>query len=291
MLLPPSHFPPLTSYLSPLTVVIVLGYGLALLIGMSLGLLGGGGAILTIPTLHHVMGYSVPDAVPMSLVVVGVTSGLGAVSHWREGHVQPRTAFAYGVPAMLGAVLGADLGPRTSDEFRLVVFGIVLLIAAAVMFRGTVRADRANQASGANEAVGSRVPSAERGAAEPPSRPAVALVGVIGAGVGLLTGFVGVGGGFLYVPTLTVLAGLPIKHAVGTSLVLIILSCAAGLARYLGNPELGGLDWRAIGLFTAIALVGAAIGSRLVHSVSQRHLRRGFAGFLLVLGVVVLIAR
>lgn len=244
----------------------LLGFGLALLIGLSLGILGGGGSILTVPVLHHVMGYPVRQAVPMSLVVVGVTSLVGALGHWRQGNVELRTAFAFGVPAMLGAVLGADLGPRVADDLRLTVFAIVMLAAAVTMFRGGWKAGN-------------------------PRGPSVPGVTLIGALVGVLTGFVGVGGGFLYVPVLTVLAGLPVKHAIGTSLVLIVLSCAAGLARYLGNPALGSLDWPAIAIFTGIALAGAVVGSRLVPHVSQHRLRQGFAAFLLVLGFVVLFVR
>jgi uncharacterized membrane protein YfcA len=247
--------------------VTFLGFGLALLIGLSLGILGGGGSILTVPVLHHVMGYPVRQAVPMSLVVVGVTSLAGVLGHWRHGHVQLRTAFAFGVPAMLGAVLGADLGPRVADDLRLTVFAIVMLAAAVTMLRGGWKAR------------------------PPGGRPSVPGVTLIGALVGLLTGFVGVGGGFLYVPVLTVLAGLAVKPAIGTSLVLIALSCAAGLARYLGNPALGSLDWPAIAIFTGIALAGAVMGSRLVPHVSQHRLRQGFAAFLLVLGFVVLFVR
>ena len=256
----------------------VLGYVLALAIGLSLGVLGGGGSILTIPVLHNVMGYSVRDAVPMSLVVVGITSAVGVVRHWRQGFVQVRTAVAFGVPAIVGAVLGADLGPRVRDDIRLTVFAVVMLGAALTMYRGTRVRHMTLHPDGSG-------PESQT----PPRR--IAGVTLIGGGVGLLTGFVGVGGGFLYVPVLTVLAGLPVRDAIGTSLALIVLSCAAGMARYLGSPEAMGLEWGVIGLFTAVALVGVILGSRLVPYVSQRSLRRGFAGFLLILGVVVLLAR
>ncbi len=255
-----------------------LGYGLALLIGLSLGVLGGGGSILTIPVLHNVMGYTMRDAVPMSLVVVGITSVVGVVGHWRQGFVQVRTAIAFGIPAILGAVLGADLGPRVRDDIRLTVFGVIMLGAAFTMYRGT----RVQRMTLRPDAPLPEEPSAAR---------RVGGVTLIGGAVGLLTGFVGVGGGFLYVPVLTVLAGLPVRDAIGTSLALIVLSCAAGLARYLGSPEGIRLEWGVLALFTAVALVGVLIGSRLVPLVSQRSLRRGFAGFLLVLGVVVLLAR
>lgn len=250
-----------------------IAYPLAVLIGLALGLLGGGGSILTIPVLHHVMGYPFGQAVPMSLVVVGITSGFGAIPHWREGNVQLRTALQFGVPAVLGAGFGAGLGPKVTDSVRLTVFAVVMLAAALVMYRGRVAPVEASPADWPF-----------------PSRPLI-FMGLIGAGVGLLTGFVGVGGGFIYVPALTVLLGLPIKKAVGTSLVLILLSCAAGLVGYLGNATFGELDWTVISLFTGLALIGAIIGSRLARFVSQSRLRHGFAAFLLLLGLIVLLVR
>ncbi len=256
----------------------VIGYVLAVLIGLSLGVLGGGGSILTIPVLHNVMGYTMRDAVPMSLVVVGITSAVGVVRHWKQGFVRVRTAFAFGLPAIVGAVLGADLGPRVRDDLRLTVFAVVMLGAALTMYRGT----RARHMT-----LHPDQPAPE---ARSPQRH-IAGVTLIGAGVGLLTGFVGVGGGFLYVPVLTVLAGLPVREAIGTSLALIVLSCAAGMARYLGSPEAMRLEWGVIAVFTAVALAGVVVGSRLVPHVSQRSLRRGFAGFLLILGLVVLLVR
>ena len=254
-----------------------MGYALALLIGLSLGVLGGGGSILTIPVLHHVMGYTVRDAVPMSLVVVGVTSAVGSVRHWRQGFVEIRTAIGLGLPAIVGAVLGASLGPRVSDDLRLTIFAVVMLSAAFTMYRGT----RVRQLT---------VHPEDLPAAQPVHRHTV-IVALIGAGVGLLTGFVGVGGGFLYVPVLTILVGLPVRQAIGTSLVLIVLSCAAGLARYLGDPKVIQLPWKVLALFTGIALVGVLIGSQVVPYVSQQKLRRGFAIFLILLGLVVLLVR
>lgn len=241
-----------------------LGYPLALLIGLALGLLGGGGAILTVPVLHYIMGYGMKAAVPMSLVVVGVTSAVGAVAHWRSGTLNLRTALAFGPPAIVGALLGAELGLRTKAEVQLTVFAVVLLVAAVAMYLGQAAIERA---------------------ARQPRRP-IPLITLVGGLVGLLTGFVGVGGGFLYVPTLVLLAGLPMKEAVGTSLALIVISCSAGAVRYYGSQP---LDWGAIALFTAIALLGVAVGSRLVRYVSQGLLRRSFAVFLLVMGAVVLL--
>lgn len=247
--------------------MIALGYALALLIGISLGLLGGGGSILTVPVLHYVLGYGVKDAIPMSLVVVGLTSGFGAINHARVGTVRWRTALAFGPPAIVGAILGAELGLRVDATTQLTVFAVVMLLAAVSMLRGGVGA---------------------REEARPPrARHPLPFITLVGALVGVLTGFVGVGGGFLYVPALALLAGLAMKEAIGTSLVLILLSCAAGLVRYWGHLQ---FDWRAIALFSGIAFVGVAVGSRLVPYLSQRTLKKGFAFFLLAMGAVVLLS-
>lgn len=234
-----------------------------MLIGLTLGLLGGGGSILTVPVLHYVMGYPVRSAVPMSLVVVGLTSGFGAVNHWRAGTVKWRAALAFAPTAIVGSILGADLGLRVDPSVQLAVFGVVLLGAAVSMITG-----------GVGEAAHPIAP-----------RP-LPLVSLIGAAVGLITGFVGVGGGFMYVPALVLLAGVEMKAAVGTSLVLIMLSCLAGVARYQFGSA---FDWPVIGLFTALAFVGVLIGLRLVPHVSARALRRGFGIFLFAMGALVLL--
>ena len=244
--------------------MIVLGYSLALLIGLSLGLLGGGGSILTVPVLHYVLGYPVKEAIPMSLVVVGLTSGFGAISHWRTGTVHWRSALAFGPPAIVGAVLGAELGLHVDARVQLTVFAVVMLAAAISMLRGGTDTSESHPRN------------------EVRQLPFITLVGAM---VGVLTGLVGVGGGFLYVPALTLLGGLTIKQAIGTSLVLIVLGCAAGLVRYSGHLD---LDLNAMALFTGIAFVGVAAGSRLVPYLSQQTLKKGFAVFLLLMGTLVL---
>lgn len=243
--------------------MIALGYVLALLIGLALGLLGGGGSILTIPVLHYVMGYGMKAAVPMSLVVVGLTSAVGALAHRRGGTLSLRTVLIFAPPAIVGTLLGAELGLRTSAELQLTVFAVVMIAAAVSMYLGQSAVEHAGR----------------------PHHP-VPLILLVGALVGGLTGFVGVGGGFLYVPALVLLGGLPMKRAVGTSLALIMISCSAGVVRYHGSLD---LDWPAIALFTGVALLGVALGSRLVIHASQVVLRRGFAVFLLVMGAVVLL--
>lgn len=239
----------------------VLGYTLALLIGLTLGLLGGGGSILTVPVLHYVLGYELKAAIPMSLVVVGLTSAFGAVSHWHARTVHWRSALAFAPPAIVGSVLGVELGLRVNAAVQLTVLAVVMLAAALSMLR-PVRTG------------------------EPIRARSLAVLTMVGAGVGVLTGFVGVGGGFLYVPALVLLGGLAMRQAIGTSLVLIVVSCLAGVLRYQGSFA---LDWQAITIFTGIAFVGVAAGSRLVPHVSQQLLKKSFAIFLLGMGTLVLL--
>ena len=243
--------------------MILVGYVLAVLIGVSLGLLGGGGSILTVPVLLYVFHVSVKEAIPMSLVVVGLTSLLGVLRHRRAGHVRLDAALTIGPMAIVGALLGSVAGLRVSGRLQLTAFAIVMLLAAVFMLRPQ----------------GDRVPTSGR-------RRPLPLLAALGLGVGFLTGFLGVGGGFLYVPALALLAGLDMKSAVGTSLAMITMSCAAGVVGYLGKVP---LDWGLIAGFTAMAFVGVALGSAIVPHVSQQALRRGFALFILAMGVLVLI--
>jgi uncharacterized membrane protein YfcA len=235
----------------------MIGYVLALAIGLSLGILGGGGSILTVPIFVYVMGYSAKQAIAMSLVVVGATSLVGALRHWRAGTFDVRAALVFGVLAMIGARLGAEAARLVPGIVQLSLLGIVMLIAAVLMLRR--RED-------------SPVPETRaHGAA------AAAATAGVGLGVGILTGLVGTGGGFLFVPALVLLARLPKKTAVGTSLFVIALSTAAGAFGYRGQVV---MPWSVVVLFTVIAIAGIFLGTRLVRYVSQQALRRGFAYFL-----------
>jgi uncharacterized membrane protein YfcA len=242
-----------------------LGYALAAFIGLSLGILGGGGSILTVPIFVYVMGYDPKLAIAMSLPVVGVTSLVGAAGHWRAGTVDLRAAITFGVVAMLGAIVAARLSTFVPGVVQLTLLGVVMMVAAVFMLRGP-----ASGRSSETESGGSR------------SR---ALVGVTGLGVGMLTGLVGIGGGFLFVPALVLLAGLPMKTAVGTSLVVIAMNTAAGALGYHGRFD---IPWTVVAIFSAIAVVGSLTGSRVVRFVPQRALRRGFAYFLFAMAAFIL---
>ena len=239
-----------------------LGLVLASAIGLSLGLLGGGGSILTVPVFVYVLGYAAKPAIAMSLPVVGTTSLVGAIGHWRAGNVNLRQAFTFGIVAMVGAFAGARLAVLVSGLFQLTLLAVVMLGAALSMLRRPVA-----RGSDGNEPV---------------SRW---LVLVVGLGVGLLTGLVGIGGGFLIVPALVVLARLPMKQAVGTSLVVIAMNSASGFLGYLGQVD---VPWGFMAVFTAIAIGGILVGTHLVRFVSQQALKRSFALFLLLMAGVIL---
>jgi uncharacterized membrane protein YfcA len=164
-------------------------------------------------------------------------------------------------------LLGAHLGLRIAAPLQLAIFAIVMMVGSVAMWFGTSLWQR---------------PAAVEGAPRP--RHLVAD-GLVGAAVGTLTGLVGIGGGFMYVPALVLLAGIGMKKAVGTSLVLIVMSAAAGFARYSGAVD---LDWGGTGLFTLLAIAGVVAGARLGRGVPQTALRRGFALFLLLMGAGVL---
>lgn len=243
-----------------------IGLLLASVIGLSLGLLGGGGSILTVPIFVYVLGYAAKPAIAMSLPVVGATSLVGALGHWRAGNVDLRQAFSFGIVAMVGAYAGARVAVLVSGVVQLTLLAIVMLGAAISMLRQTA----------------ARPTSVSAVDAEPVSRW---LVLVVGLGVGMLTGLVGIGGGFLIVPALVLGARLPMKQAAGTSLVVIALNSLSGFAGYVGQVD---VPWRFVAMFTAVAISGILAGMYLVRFVSQRALKRAFAIFLLVMSGVIL---
>lgn len=235
-----------------------LAVPLSLLVGLSLGMLGGGGSILTVPMLVYALGVPPGEAIATSLVVVGVTSAAGAVQRARAGEVEWRTGGLLGAAGMVGAVAGARAAAGFTERTLLVLFAAVMVATAVAMLRG-------------------------RREVEPPPAPAPAWrTAVHGLGLGGLTGLVGAGGGFLVVPALVVLGGLPMRRAVGTSLLVIALNCAAGLAGRIGSVHVSqGLTM----IVTGSAVLGALAGGWLGGRVSPVTLRRAFGGLVLVLGL------
>lgn len=242
--------------------LLTLTLALALMVGVTLGLLGGGGSILTVPLLVYVTGLDAKAAIATSLVVVGVTAAIGALGHAREGRVQWRTGIVFGVAGLSGAFLGGLLGGHLPGTLLLIAFAAMMLITAAAMLRGR--------------------PDAQ------PREGDLPIPHVIGEGlvVGLVTGLVGAGGGFLVVPALVLLGGLPMSVAVGTSLLVIALKSLGGLAGYLSSVQ---LDWGFVAAVTVAAVVGSLVGARLVELVPEEALRKAFAWFVLAMGVFVLV--
>lgn len=238
------------------------------LIGTTLGLLGGGGSVLTVPIFVYVLGFDPKRAIAMSLAVVGATSAFGTAAHWRAGNVNVRVAAVFGVVAMAGTFMGVRLATFVSGTTQLVVFAAVMLTAAIFMLKGQARADGENQ----ELSQGCVVPLLK------------AVTG--GLVVGVLTGLVGVGGGFLIVPALVVLRS-SLREAVGTSLLIISANALVGFLGYLGHVS---MDWTSIVLVTAGTVPGILLGSYLHHFVPQSTFRCGFAAFLVVVATSILYA-
>lgn len=189
--------------------ISVIGLLLAALIGVSLGLLGGGGSILVVPVFVYVLGFGAKEAIAMSLAVVGLTSLFGAYGHWRAGNVDLRVALIFGAVAMAGTYLGARVAVFFSGAAQLILFAGAMIAAAVFMFR--------DRTPGAEDVDGEAIYS------NTSKRMSLKLIVPEGLAVGVLTGLVGVGGGFLIVPALVLLGKVPMKVAVGTSLLVIAM--------------------------------------------------------------------
>ncbi|MDP1891962.1 MAG: sulfite exporter TauE/SafE family protein [Gemmatimonadaceae bacterium] len=240
----------------------MLGYFFAALIGLALGTLGGGGSILTVPVLVYVLGFDPKLAIAMSLPVVGAAALVGVLSHWRAGNVQLQTAAIFGSVAMVGSYAGARASVWFSARAQLLILGTVMVVAALSMLRNATQDERAESA---------------------PAHTALLLA--VGLGVGILTGLIGIGGGFLIVPALVVLGRVPMKAAVGTSLLVIALNSTSG---YLGHAGREVVPWGFVVRFTSVAIVGILAGTALVHHIPSRQLKRAFAFLLIVIGVLIL---
>ncbi|MGC5583243.1 sulfite exporter TauE/SafE family protein [Ornithinimicrobium sp. W1665] len=246
-----------------MSAILAITLLLSVVIGISLGLLGGGGSILTVPILAYVAGMEAKEAIAASLFVVGVTSAVSVVSHARKGRVRWRTGLVFGAAGMAGAFAGGVLGGYVPGQVLMIAFALMMLATAVAMIRG-----RSEQAGGPTTG-------------ELP----VGKVVVEGLVVGLVTGIVGAGGGFLVVPALALLGGLPMPVAVATSLLVIAMKSFAGLAGYLTSVQ---LDWPLVLGVTAAAVVGSFAGARLAGVIPELVLRKGFGVFVLAMAFFIL---
>jgi uncharacterized protein len=254
--------------------MVVLAAFLAIFIGVAVGLLGGGGSILTTPLLIYVVDFDAKQAITASLFVVGVTSLFGLIGHARAKRVQWRTGLIFGAAGMVGAFVGGQIGALLPGALLLAAFSVMMGITAVAMIRG-----RKKVSAGHHKGL-----------------PVFRIL-LDGAVVGLVTGLVGAGGGFLVVPALALLGGLPMPYAVATSLLVVAMKSFAGFFGYAltfggdsfvsWNPETQ-IDWSITLIITVAAVIGALIGSRVVGRIHPDKLRMAFGWFVLVMAVFIL---
>ena len=255
----------------------ILGHILALGIGISLGLMGGGGSVLALPTLVYVMGIPPKSAVAMTLVIVGTVSVIGMIPHWRQGNVNFKTAFIFGSATMLGAFTGARIAtlPFITGTLQMLLFAVMMFLAAGLMIRRSMKATQK----------------------KPPEKPILELypqpickycwlwLVSEGLGVGILTGLVGVGGGFAIIPALVILGNVPMKEAIGTSLLIIAANSVSGILGYWGQVD---LDGQIIFSFIIAAGLGTVVGAYLSKYIDGKKLQKYFGYFLLTVATFIL---
>ncbi|SFB03059.1 hypothetical protein SAMN04489723_103320 [Algoriphagus aquimarinus] len=259
-------------------IIALVGYAAAIIIGVSLGLIGGGGSILTVPVLVYILGIDPVLATAYSLFVVGSTSLVGSFTYMRKQLVDYKTALVFAVPSFIAVFLTRKfVVPSLPDPLFamgemqvtksigiMVFFAVIMLAASYSMIRGNGKKDSEEE----NEVKF--------------NIPLIAVEGII---VGLITGLVGAGGGFLIIPALVLLAKLPMKMAVGTSLLII---AAKSLIGFLGDVSNQAIDWHMLLIFTGLSIVGIFIGSSLSKKINEKALKKGFGWFVLVMGIYII---
>ena len=288
-----------------MNLLLILLLGLA--IGAVLGGLGGGGAILTVPALVYVVGQPAQDATTSSLVIVGVTALVGVASYVTSRRVRWRIGLAFGAAGIPAAYVGSYLNHRVDGHLLLIGFSVLMVIAAVAMVGARSRrgeetgrpdpVDRAHQgpapspAPTATTGVGTaqsvadpelEVREEETEESGQPRQPSVAGIVAAGLAVGFLTGFFGVGGGFVIVPALVLVLGLPMQQAVGTSLLIVAANSTTALASRAGTAH---FDWAVIVPFTLAAMAATLLGKRVADRLPATQLKRGFAVLLVAVAV------
>lgn len=252
----------------------LIGLTFAGLIGVSMGLLGGGGSVLAVPVFVYVLGVPPKPAIAMTLIVIAAVSLIAALYHWRAGNLNFKTALKFGAAMVPGSYLGAKAAalPFITGEVQMALLAVVMLVAASFMIYRSLRG------LPAEENLFGFYP-------KPLCRRCGLWMMTEGLGVGLLTGLVGVGGGFAIVPALVLLGNTPMREAIGTSLLVIAISAAAAFTGYLGQVS---LDIHLMSVFTIIAGGGALAGALLTRVLHPMQLQRGFAYFLALVAVFIL---
>ncbi len=258
-------------------LIALLGYASAVVVGLVLGLIGGGGSILTVPVLVYLLHVDPETATAYSLFVVGISAGFGAVKNFQNGLVDMKTGFVFALPS-LAAVYATRrwLVPAIPESFEwlgmdctksiliMALFAILMIAASLSMIRGRKESTEALLGP-----------------------PKWWLVPIEGAVVGALTGMVGAGGGFLIIPALVVLVRMPMKVAIGTSLMIISVKSLVGFSGDLGTDKI--MDWNLLSIFTGLTVLGIFIGLQLAKRINGAALKKGFGYFVLVMGTFILL--
>jgi uncharacterized membrane protein YfcA len=257
----------------------IIGYLASALIGISLGLIGGGGSILTIPVLVYLLGVNAIDATAYSLFIVGATALVGAYPKYRQGLVNVKTAIIFGIPSIIAVFISRKLlvpaipstlfsiGSLviTKSILMMLLFAVLMVFAAVSMIK--------NQ----------KVASTQTETKQKHYNPLILLEGVK---VGILTGLVGAGGGFLIIPALVIFTGLPMKVAVGTSLLIIASNSLIGFIGDFGHFQ---MNWSILFSVTGIAIIGIFIGNYLSLKIDGAKLKKGFGWFVLIMGIYIIV--
>ncbi len=248
--------------------VSILAWPGAIAIGVSLGLLGSGGSILTVPVLVYLVGQDEKVAIAGSLFIVGSIALAGSLQYLRARLVDWHNVLVFGVPGMVGTYLGASAAAYVSGIMQLALFAIVMLLASYLMLRPVDIESAAGSA--------------------PRESWKIAIDGLI---VGVITGLVGVGGGFLIVPALVLLGGMQMHRAVATSLFIIALKSFSGFYKYLDvlDAQDLSLDWNTLFIVTGLCIAGSFGGSAVANRLPQKTLKKGFGVFLIIMGIYILI--
>lgn len=241
---------------------MILGFSLATLIGFTLGILGGGGSILTVPILVYILKFAPKLSIALSLAIVGLTAIIGSIAHFRQKNIDLKVAITFAPLAMVGTFLGAKIAAHMSASTQLILFAVIMLLASMNML--LKKENKPSNISGKKRII---------------------LITILGFIVGVVTGIVGVGGGFLIVPALVILGRVPIKKSIGTSLFIISLNSLSGFSGYLGQFE---IPWKFLILFTVFTSIGTFLGTYCIRFIDQKLLKKIFAIFLIIMGALIL---
>ena len=255
----------------------VFGYSASILIGVSLGLIGGGGSILTLPVLVYLLGFSPVLSTAYSLFIVGITSLVGSADYMRKGLVNYQAALVFAIPSFISVFFTRKyLVPAIPDSLLTLMgfeitknVGIMLFFALVMLAASYSMITNKKKANNESQELRFNYP----------------LIGLEGAIVGILTGVVGAGGGFLIIPALVLLARLPMKMAVGTSLLIIAAKSLVGFMGDVSNIE---IDWVFLWQFTALSVVGIFIGTYISRFIEGEKLKKSFGWFVLVMGIYII---